>query len=157
MGVTYQVEMNAAIETVFRYVSEEDLMREWQCGFMENIYFHKLEGMKRKGATFVQRIHNGRKVEEYAGEIIAFHRPSFYGVRLESDYLTMEIFYRLIETEAGGTIVHFECIPTFNNWYTKAIRPFLHQPLRTMGRKQLEALKACLEQQWQGMPLESRV
>ena len=70
----------------------------------------------RVGTTFVQRIKEGGRINEYSGEVTGYAKARWYAVQLKSKTFTIAVEYRFEPTETNGTKMIFNCEilnPTF--------------------------------------------
>jgi hypothetical protein len=96
------------------------------------------------GAKFSLKIGEGRSVNEYAGEVMAFERPRVLASRVSSSMGATEMEYRLTP-EGNGTLVEFFGDMRFGPWYAAVLGALFGWFAWRIGRNQLRKLKQVAE------------
>jgi uncharacterized protein YndB with AHSA1/START domain len=94
MNCAYTLFINAPVAKVFSLVDEEKNLKRWMDGLEETIFPEGYERAKTVGTKFKQRIKEGRRVNEYDGEVIAYEKPYHLAILIGNKHFTVQVDYR---------------------------------------------------------------
>ena len=122
----YTTEIVAPIGRVFAYLEDPEKGKLWRTGLLASERTKDVPG--GVGSTFVERIREGRRVVEYAGEVIAWAPPRELGVRVGNRHFSADAVYRLAPLGDSRTRLDYTCDTTIHSrviglllgWYIKA-------------------------------------
>jgi carbon monoxide dehydrogenase subunit G len=97
MRVVCHKEINCTPEHLWSFLAEPDQQKRWMKGLLENA--RTGPGPDGVGSTFRLKIKEGRRVQEYDGETVAFDPPRHLAVRFWGgafkEGMVMRVDYRL--------------------------------------------------------------
>jgi uncharacterized protein YndB with AHSA1/START domain len=152
MRFIHSVSISAKPSEVFLYLDDAEKLQLWTAG-LEAISYDKPDVPRGVGTRFIQRIKEGRRTREYAGEVTGYGPPLRLGLRLTSRRFYFDIDYRMREG-AGVTLVEQIAELTLTSRLAR-VAVILGAPFVQRGQKRMLArLKATVEQ---GLRRDSRV
>jgi hypothetical protein len=144
MKNTVSVEIEASIRKVFDLIHDHEKHKLWLDGLEETIHVPDYDPDHPLGATFQQRIWEGRVIHVYEGKVIAFKKPSHLGVRLSGKSLTALVDYRL-ESLKKITRVDFTSELIFKSVAIRAMARLSAPLVRGILQAQMKKLKEVAE------------
>jgi uncharacterized protein YndB with AHSA1/START domain len=144
MKNTCSIEIEAPIQRVFDYLHDPRKQTLWLKGLEATEYPPDYDPDHPLGASFTQKINEGRHVQVYDGRITAFERPKHLGVRLSSSAVTAVVDYRLTRLKIV-TRVDFSSELTFKSIAFRTMATLSRPLLRGILEEQLRRLKAVVE------------
>ncbi|WP_230530431.1 SRPBCC family protein [Microvirga roseola] len=143
MILTHSIEIQAPRERVFAHLSDPDKVKQWAQGTEERIYLTpEPHGV---GTRFKQRIREGRQVNEYDGEILAYEPSSHLRVRMTRGSTAMTLDCRLSGSSSGVTHLDQSLTAVFGGLFIRAVARLFSPFIRQLMRKQANALKELAE------------
>jgi carbon monoxide dehydrogenase subunit G len=144
MRYTYALEMDAPIEKVFDLIHDPERHKLWLQGVEETRYVGAYDPANPVGAKFKQKIREGRRVQEYDGEVTAFARPTHLGIRLFTPQFSVQVDYRLTSL-GGGTHLDYSAELSICSWFFRVIAAVFSWFMKGTLRKQMNKLKELAE------------
>jgi uncharacterized protein YndB with AHSA1/START domain len=144
MKCDYQIDIAAPIEKVFALLRDKDRFPLWLEGVEDTTYTADFDPENPIGARFVQRIREGRQVQDYDGEVTAYSAPNHLGIRLAGKHFAVNVDYRLTSI-ATGTRLDYSCVVNCGSWFVRVMGFLFRWFTRLIVRKQLRKLKALAE------------
>jgi carbon monoxide dehydrogenase subunit G len=147
MRIARTLEIACAPEQLWPFLDEPEKQKLWMKGLLEN----EQAGPRGVGSTFRLTIREGRKAEEYQGEVTAYDPPRHLAVRLGGGAMkgmSMQVDYRLAPLD-GGTRLDYvaeadtACLP----WVYKLLMPLVQLFGRFQLRGFLRTLKRLAEEE----------
>jgi hypothetical protein len=138
------IEITAPIHTVFDLIHDDQKHKLWLDGLEETIYEPDYDPAHPLGAKFKQRIREGKVIQLYDGQVIAFKKPRHLGVRLSSSSVTAIVDYRLASVKKA-TLVEFTSELSFKSVATRALAAVSRPVLRGILQLQMNKLKEIAE------------
>ena len=145
MRLTAAVDIDASPETVWRCIDEPALIVRWVEGALEHRYLEPRNPAHPVGQRFVQRLQQGKKVNEFTGTLIAFDRPSHFAFTIPSPSYSSEAHFRLKPIGPARTHVDYAIEVALHTTAAKVAGVLLRVPLAFFVPKQMRRLKALAE------------
>ena len=98
-----KTKVNAAAETVFACVDEPEHIVKWVGGAVDHVYSQSETRRIRWARRFLQKLRMGNSVREFDGEIIAWEKPTHFGLHIPTAAYSSEAHFR-ITPEGSGTL-----------------------------------------------------
>jgi carbon monoxide dehydrogenase subunit G len=148
MRIARTVEIACAPEQLWPFLDEPEKQKLWMKGLLEN----EQAGPRGVGATFRMTIREGRKAEEYRGEVTAYDPPRHLAVRFGGGAmkgLSMQVDYRLAPLVDGGTRLDYVAAADRASlpWVLKLLMPLAQLFGRLQLRGFLRTLKRLAEEE----------
>jgi uncharacterized protein YndB with AHSA1/START domain len=144
MKIATSIEIDAPISKVFEILNDADKHKLWLEGLEETIREPGYDPKHPLGSTFVQKIRDGKKLEIYNGEVVAFEKPKHLGVEVSSGGLKAKVDYRL-KAHKKKTHLEFTSDLEFKSLAFKLLVTMSQPILRATIEKQLKSLKELVE------------
>jgi uncharacterized protein YndB with AHSA1/START domain len=142
MPICKVIEFNVPPERVFPWVADAEKNRQWLPNGESTVF---TGDPARMGATFVQRIKEGGRVNEYGGEVTGYAKDRWYAIRMNSRSFSVAVEYRFEPTETNGTKLTFTCDVLNPNFVVKAFMFVFSGFTKMILQKPMEKLKALAE------------
>ncbi len=144
--ITYTIEIQAPIETVFHCINDNEKQKIWMEGLQETKYPEGLDLDNPIGTKFIQKIKEGGRVIEYKGEVIAYDEPTLCAVQIGNNSFSVKAFYELSKTEEG-TRLDYRAEMGTANLLTKVMGFLFSGMTKRILHKQMMNLKRLSEQE----------
>ena len=145
MRLTAAIDIDAPLETVWRCIDEPALIVRWVEGAIEHRYLDPRDPAQPVGQRFVQRLRQGKKVNEFTGTLVAFERPRHFAFAIPSPAYSSEAHFRLAGLDRSRTHVDYAIDVTLHSATAKVAGALLRLPLAFFVPKQMRRLKALAE------------
>ena len=144
MNATYQLDLDAPVETVFRYLDDDALLPLWMEGLEGTAYPEGYDPADPVGTRFTQRIREGRRVNTYEGVITSYEAPYHLALRLGNRHFTVAVDYRLRPT-LTGTRLDYAARMVSASWATRVLARLFAGFTRRLLDRHMANLKALAE------------
>jgi uncharacterized protein YndB with AHSA1/START domain len=135
--VARSVEIDAPAERVFAVLEDPERMKLWMRGLVDMRFASR---PTRVGTRFTQRIREGGRVAEYAGQVTAYDPPARLGMRVGNDRFTIELDYRLHDV-GGRTRLDYEARSQAATGVSRLADVVFGWLARGVARRQLRRLR----------------
>jgi uncharacterized protein YndB with AHSA1/START domain len=142
--ITYQLDINASVGTVFELIDDDEKIKLWMDGLEETIYPSGQDRANPTGTKFVQRIREGGRVGEYEGEVIAYDKPTRLAIDIGNRQFTMRVDYRLSLTPSG-TRLDYSAEMIRASWFVRLLSLLFGWFTRRLLDRQMRRLKELAE------------
>jgi uncharacterized protein YndB with AHSA1/START domain len=142
MAYQYTIDFNQAPEKVFRYLDDEELVKQWLSGLVSIEAIS--EGGNRVGAKAKHIYHENGQNIEMLEEMLIYVPNQHVKIRGVTDGFEMTAEYRL-EAIPQGTRLHFAESLTMHNWFMRLLSPIIQCSSQARLKANLEKLKALVE------------
>ena len=153
MRMRQTIEIGCPPEHVWPYLEDTEKAKLWMKDVVYDVPTN--EARTGLGATFRMSIKEGRKVQSYDGEIIAYEPNRIMGIRMAggcfSENMSMTVYYRLEEIADGRTRLEYEGSGDLPGLW-KLLGPLLMLFGRMKCRSYLRALKDVAESEGHVVP-----
>lgn len=146
MRITYQLDIEAPIGTVFEQLDDDEKLKLWMEGLEETIYPSGRDAQNPLGTKFVQKIREGGRVGEYDGEVIAYEKPTRLAIDIGNRQFTMRVDYRLRPTPTG-TRLDYSVETIRATWFVRLLGNLFSGFTRRLLDRQMKKLKELAESQ----------
>ena len=146
MRITYQLDIEAPIGTVFEQIDDDEKLKLWMEGLEETIYPSGRDLQNPLGTKFVQKIREGGRVGEYEGEVIAYEKPTRLAIDIGNRQFTMRVDYRLSPT-SKGTRLDYSVETIKATWFVRLLGKLFSGFSRRLLDRQMKKLKELAESQ----------
>jgi uncharacterized protein YndB with AHSA1/START domain len=137
--------VNADAERVFACVDQPEHIVQWVEGAVDHAYVSERNPANVVGQRFRQRLRMGKSIKEFYGEIIAWERPTHFGLRIPSPAYSSEAHFRISPNGTARSTVDYSIDVTLHKAFVRLLSPLMKVPLTFFVRKQMGRLKACAE------------
>jgi uncharacterized protein YndB with AHSA1/START domain len=142
--ITYSIEINAPIEKVFDLIDDPEKIKQWMDG-LEEISFPEGRNLDNPvGTKFKQKIKEGKRTQEFDGEVMAYEKPKNLSVKVENKYCAMLVDYNLSPI-ATGTRLDYSCEMFWLAWIARMMAVLFGWVMKSVLRIQMTKLKALAE------------
>jgi Polyketide cyclase / dehydrase and lipid transport len=93
--VTFQIEIQAPVETVFSYLDDQEKQKKWISGLESTEYLSPVNPTNPVGTKFKQRLSEGGRIQEYEGQVIEYKKNNLLGIQLQHPAFLIGVIYRL--------------------------------------------------------------
>ncbi len=146
MRITYQLDIEAPIGTVFEYLDDDEKLKLWLEGLEETSYPSGRDSENPLGTKFVQKIREGGRVGVYTGEVIAYEKPTRLAIDIGNRQFTMRVDYRLSPTPTG-TRLDYSVETVKSTWLVRLMGKLFSGFTRRLLDRQMKKLKEVAESQ----------
>ncbi len=143
MKLTYTIDIDAPADVIFPYLEDHDKLKAWM-SLEAGDYTSAFDPNHRRGAKFKRKLSEGGQVIEYEGIVIAYDKPYHFGILLENKQFSMQVDYRLSETDAGTRLSYQNQIIK-SNWLVRTMMAKIEATLAKRVDEQLKTLKGIAE------------
>ncbi|HUC19936.1 MAG TPA: SRPBCC family protein [Candidatus Polarisedimenticolaceae bacterium] len=144
MKVSYDLTIEAPIETVFAFIEEEDESKEWNPKLESVTNPEGFDPDHPVGTKFVQGVREGGAVDHSTGEVTAYDKPNRLSLRLHHYDYTVHMTYRLTRLNEN-TRLDYESDLTSSNWFHSLMLPVIQAFNRRSIIRQLHQLRIAAE------------
>ena len=144
MNERHTMVIAAPMERVWALIDDADNLKKWMEGLVETTYPDGFDRRRAVGTRFVQRIREGGRVADYAGEIVAYDPPSHLGITVGNSVFRMQVDYRLGEVP-GGTRLDYSALMVEAGGIVRFMSRLFGWLTRRILRKQMARLRAMAE------------
>lgn len=141
----FQIDIKAPIEAVFAWLDDDESLKSWIEELEETKYTSEVNHENPVGATFTQKIKEGRRVVTYEGEVTAYDKPRQLGVKLWDKDFSVDVDYRLTPLN-GETRLEYTADLHFHTIFSRIMGVLFWWLSRRIIRKQITKLKDIAEQ-----------
>ena len=138
-------QVDASADTVFACVDDPEHIVQWVSGAVGHSYVTERSGDSRVGQRFRQLLRQGKDVREFNGEVIAWTRPTHFGLSIPSPAYSSEAHFQIIPEGPARSTVHYSIDVTLHSRLAKLLGPLLKFPLGLFVKQQIGRLKAHAE------------
>lgn len=146
MSFTYSIVIEAPIAVTFDCVDGNEKIKRWMPELVSIDYIGDYDEENPVGTKFTQKLKEGRRIAEYAGEVLAYDKPRLLGIRIGNNMFQVEVYYRFAPI-ATGTRLLYECNILYKNWLSRSIGKLFEWLNRRILTKQMNALKLLAEKE----------
>jgi uncharacterized protein YndB with AHSA1/START domain len=144
MKIVCSIEIDAPMSKVFDVLNDADKHKLWLEGLEETIREPGYDPKHPVGSTFTQKIRDGKKLDVYDGQVVAYEKPKHLGVQVSNGGMTANVDYRL-KSLKKKTQLEFSSDLQFKNLAFKLLVNLSQPILRGIIEKQLKSLKELVE------------
>jgi len=144
MKIVCSIEIHAPISKVFEVLNDADQHKLWLEGLEETIREPGYDPEDPVGSTFIQKIRDGKRLDVYQGEVVAYEKPKHLGVQVSNGGMTAKVDYRL-KALKKKTRVEFTSDLQFKSLAFKLLVNLSQPILKGIIEKQLKSLKELVE------------
>ena len=144
MNERYTMEIAAPVERVWAMIDDADNLKQWMEGLLDTEYPDGFDRRRAVGTRFVQRIREGGRVADYAGDIVAYDPPRHLGITVGNSVFRMQVDYRLTPV-AAGTRLDYSALMVEAGAIVRFMSRLFGWLTRRILRKQMGRLKALAE------------
>jgi uncharacterized protein YndB with AHSA1/START domain len=137
--------VNAAAETVFACVDEPEHIVKWVGGAVGHEYLTERNPANPVGQRFLQKLRMGSSVREFNGEIIAWEKPTHFGLHIPTAAYSSEAHFRISPEGPVRSTVDYSIDVTLHTLTARALGTLLRVPLGFFVKNQIGKLKAYAE------------
>jgi len=144
MNERHTMVIAAPIARVWAMIDDAENLKRWMEGLVETTYPDGFDRRRAVGTRFVQRIREGGRVADYAGEIVTYDPPRHLGFVVGNSVFRMQVDYRLAEA-AGGTRLDYSALLVDAGGVVRFMSRLFGWLTRRILRKQMARLRALAE------------
>ncbi len=144
MNIVCSIEIDAPMSKVFEVLNDSDKHKFWLEGLEETIREPGYDPKHPVGSTFTQKIRDGKKLDVYDGQVVAYEKPKHLGVQVSNGGMTANVDYRL-KSLKKKTQLEFTSNLQFKSLAFKLLVNLSQPILRGIIEKQLKSLKELVE------------
>jgi uncharacterized protein YndB with AHSA1/START domain len=144
MSLTFAMDVNAPVEKVFDCVDDDQKLKIWVKGLEETIYPSGKNPNDPVGTKFVQKIREGRRVQQYDGEVIAYRKPEHIAVTISNAYFSADVDYRFTDV-VNKTHLDYSCDIHCKSRFFKIVLLLFGWLNKLILKRQMKRLKALAE------------
>jgi uncharacterized protein YndB with AHSA1/START domain len=144
MKIVCSIEIDAPISKVFEVLNDADQHKLWLHGLEETIREPGYDPKHPLGSKFTQKIRDGKKLEVYDGEVVAYEKPRHLGVHVSNGGMTAKVDYQL-KSLKKKTQLEFTSDLQFKSLAFKLLVNLSQPVIRGIIEKQLASLKKLVE------------
>ena len=137
--------VNAAAETVFACVDEPEHIVKWVGGAVGHEYLTERNPANPVGQRFLQKLRMGSSVREFNGEIIAWEKPTHFGLHIPTAAYSSEAHFRISPEGPDHSTVDYSIDVTLHTLTARVLGTLLRVPLGFFVKNQIGKLKAYAE------------
>ena len=146
MLLSCRTKVDAAAETVFACVDEPEHIVQWVGGAVGHTYVTERNPANPVGQKFLQKLRMGSSVNEFNGEIIAWEKPTHFGLHIPTAAYSSEAHFRITPEGPTRSTVDYSIDVTLHTLTARVLGTLLRIPLGFFVRNQVGKLKAYAEQ-----------
>jgi len=146
MTITYQLDIEAPIGTVFEQLDDDEKLKLWMDGLEETVYPSGRNRENPLGTKFIQKIREGGRVGEYEGEVVAYKKPTHLAIDIGNRQFTMRVNYRLSPI-SSGTRLDYSAETIRASWFAQVLGKLFSGFTRRILDRQMKKLKELAESQ----------
>jgi uncharacterized protein YndB with AHSA1/START domain len=140
-----RTKVNAAADTVFACVDEPEHIVKWVGGAVDHVYVTPRDPTNPVGQKFVQKLRMGSSVREFNGEIIAWEKPTHFGLHIPTPAYSSEAHFRITPEGPTNSTVDYSIDVTLHTLTARVIGAVLQFPLGFFVQNQVGKLKSYAE------------
>jgi uncharacterized protein YndB with AHSA1/START domain len=140
-----RTKVNAAADTVFACVDEPEHIVKWVGGAVDHVYVTPRDPANPVGQKFVQKLRMGSSVREFNGEIIAWEKPTHFGLHIPTPAYSSEAHFRITPEGPTNSTVDYSIDVTLHTLTARVIGAVLQFPLGFFVQNQVGKLKSYAE------------
>jgi len=144
MKITSSTRIKTYIEEVFKFLLNEDKLKQWVDGLESVEYLFNMDEYNPVGAKFKLKISSEDKVNEYNGEIVAYDKPRLLAVKVFIDNIETGIIFNL-ESVLFGTKLNSEVYLMHEGIYKKNGGFLFKWNVKKVIRGKLDKMKIAVE------------
>lgn len=145
MLITIQLDIQAPIESAFSYLDDNEKQKEWMPGLEETEYLTTYDPANPVGVKFKQRLREGKRIQEYEGQVTEYQKNKLLGIRLYHSKFVIDVIYRLEEiTDKSCRLYLTEKIEA-KTLFGKCINVLFKGMMKRMFKKQMTSFKESAE------------
>jgi uncharacterized protein YndB with AHSA1/START domain len=145
MLLTCRTKVNASAETVFACVDEPEHIVKWVGGAVDHAYLTERDSTNPVGQRFLQKLKMGSSVRDFEGRIIAWEKPTHFGLHIPTRAYSSEAHFRITPEGPANSTVDYSIDVTLHTLTARAIGTLLRIPLGFFVRNQVGKLKSYAE------------
>ncbi len=146
MKLSYAIDIHASPARVFSWLGTPERAMQWQTGVSRTEILQQTPGMV--GTTFREWVEENGRGTELRGEVTDYRVNESLAIRLDGEYNTVRVSYRLAEL-AGGTRLTMRADVRFKSFLRVAnliFRPAFKKKLLAQFNEEYARLKGLCEQ-----------
>ena len=144
MNERHTMEIAVPVDRVWSLIDDSENLKQWMEGLVETTYPDGFDRRRAVGTRFVQRIREGGRVADYAGEIVAYDPPRHLGIMVGNRVFRMQVDYRLTPV-AVGTRLDYSALMVEAGAVVRFMSRLFGWLTRKILRRQMARLKAMAE------------
>ncbi len=145
MLIRYKTGVNASAENVFTCVDNPEYIVQWVEGAVEHTYITERGPTSAVGQKFRQRLRMGKSIKEFQGTVIAWERPTHFGLSIPAPAYSSQAHFYISPEGAARSTVEYTIDVTFHKPLLQAVAPLMKIPLTFFVKKQIGRLKSLAE------------
>jgi uncharacterized protein YndB with AHSA1/START domain len=150
MNYTIEIDIEAPIKEVFKTLTDDEKMKQWNDFFVENRYHSEEDrNQNRPGTKYTTVVRMRDETYEYEGELIEYNPPYRIVIHATTREGENKATYECLAIDVDTTRVtlHAEFIP--NNMAYKLLGKAIGWYTTELNKVQLEALKEYIENRYE--------
>jgi uncharacterized protein YndB with AHSA1/START domain len=140
-----RTKVNAAAETVFACVDDPGHIVKWVGGAVDHVYVTPRNPANPVGQKFVQKLRMGKSVRTFDGEIIAWEKPTLFGLHIPTAAYSSDAHFRITPESPTTSTVDYSIDVTLHTLPARVIGAVLRFPLGFFVKNQIGKLKSYAE------------
>jgi uncharacterized protein YndB with AHSA1/START domain len=140
-----RTKVNAAAETVFACVDAPEHIVKWVGGAVDHVYVTARNPANPVGQKFVQKLRMGNSVRAFDGEIIAWEKPTHFGLHIPTPAYSSDAHFRIMPEGPTTSTVDYSIDVTLHTLTARVIGAVLRFPLGFFVQIQIGKLKSYAE------------
>jgi hypothetical protein len=145
MLLTCRTKVNAPADTVFACVDEPEHIVRWVGGAVDHVYVTERNPANPVGQKFLQKLKMSNSVREFEGKIIAWEKPTHFGLFIPSPAYSSEAHFRITPEGSSSSTVDYSIDVTLHTLAARVIGTVLRIPLGFFVQNQIGKLKSYAE------------
>jgi hypothetical protein len=145
MNVKCIVEIGAPADLIFACVDEPDKIEKWVEGIVDHKYTAARNEANPVGTPFHQRLKQGKRVLEFDGQIIAWEKPTHFGLRIPTKSYSTDAHFHISPVGQRSSRLEYTLEVTLNSLGAKVIGSLIRMPLGFFVKRQMNRLKHLAE------------
>lgn len=140
-----RTKVGASADTVFACVDMPEHIVKWVGGAVDHIYLTGRNPANPVGQKFLQKLKMGNSVRDFEGRIIAWEKPTHFGLHIPTPTYSSEAHFRITPEGPASSTVDYSIDVTLHTLPARAIGTVLRIPLGFFVKNQVGKLKTYAE------------
>ncbi|MBV8103716.1 MAG: SRPBCC family protein [Hyphomicrobiales bacterium] len=140
-----KTKVNASAETVFACVDLPEHIVKWVGGAVDHVYLTERDPANPVGQRFLQKLKMGNSVRDFEGKIIAWEKPTHFGLFIPTPAYSSEAHFRITPEGPSSSTVDYSIDVTLHTLAARVIGAVLRIPLSFFVPNQIGKLKSYAE------------
>jgi uncharacterized protein YndB with AHSA1/START domain len=140
-----RTKVNASAETVFACIDAPEHIVKWVGGAVDHVYLTERDPTNPVGQRFLQKLKMGNSVRDFEGTIIAWEKPTHFGLSIPTPAYSSEAHFRISQEGPARSTVDYSIDVTLHTLAARVIGTALRFPLGFFVQNQIGKLKSYAE------------